>query len=74
MSEACVILNDIYIGIVDYIKPAYCNEAQVSDRIPLVRRKRLIEFLPVPKHVDRIPVGEQSECLNNSLVCPIQNI
>lgn len=30
MSEACVILNDIHIDIMDYIKPAYCNEAQVS--------------------------------------------
>ena len=30
MSEACVILNDIHIDIMDYIKPAYCKEAQVS--------------------------------------------
>ena len=29
MSEAYVILNDIHIDIMDYIKPAYCNEAQV---------------------------------------------
>ncbi|KAF8636776.1 hypothetical protein AX16_010977 [Volvariella volvacea WC 439] len=28
MAEACVILNDIHIDIMDYIKPAYCNEAQ----------------------------------------------
>jgi coatomer subunit beta len=28
MSEACVILNDIHIDIMDYIKPAYCNETQ----------------------------------------------
>ncbi|KAJ3762569.1 coatomer protein [Lentinula raphanica] len=28
MSEACVILNDIHIDIMDYMKPAYCNEAQ----------------------------------------------
>ncbi|PPQ96152.1 hypothetical protein CVT26_004787 [Gymnopilus dilepis] len=28
MSEACVILSDIHIDIMDYIKPAYCNEAQ----------------------------------------------
>lgn len=33
MSEACVILNDIHIDIMDYIKPAYCNEAQVSTYI-----------------------------------------
>jgi hypothetical protein len=25
-----VILNDIHIDIMDYIKPAYCDEAQVS--------------------------------------------
>lgn len=31
MSEACVILNDIHIDIMDYIKPAYCNEAQVTN-------------------------------------------
>jgi coatomer subunit beta len=30
MSEACVILNDIHIDIMDYIKPAHCNEAQVG--------------------------------------------
>jgi len=28
MSEACVILNGIHIDPMDYIKPAYCNEAQ----------------------------------------------
>jgi coatomer subunit beta len=31
MSETCVILNDIHIDIMDYIKPATCNEAQVLD-------------------------------------------
>lgn len=29
MTEQCVILNDIHIDIMDYIKPAYCTEAQV---------------------------------------------
>ena len=29
MTEACVVLNDIHIDIMDYIKPSYCNEAQV---------------------------------------------
>ena len=29
MAEQCVILNDIHIDIMDYIKPAYCTEAQV---------------------------------------------
>lgn len=28
LSESCVVLNDIQIDIMDYIKPAYCNEAQ----------------------------------------------
>ncbi|GLB43734.1 putative the coatomer is a cytosolic protein complex that binds to dilysine motifs and reversibly associates with Golgi non- clathrin-coated vesicles, which further mediate biosynthetic protein transport from the ER, via the Golgi up to the trans Golgi network [Lyophyllum shimeji] len=28
MTEACVILNDIHVDIMDYIKPAWCNEAQ----------------------------------------------
>ncbi|KAG9093773.1 coatomer subunit beta, partial [Ceratobasidium sp. UAMH 11750] len=27
-NETCVVLNDIHIDIMDYIKPAYCNEAQ----------------------------------------------
>ncbi|KDQ15645.1 hypothetical protein BOTBODRAFT_31532 [Botryobasidium botryosum FD-172 SS1] len=27
-TETCVVLNDIHIDIMDYIKPAYCNEAQ----------------------------------------------
>ncbi|KAG6828930.1 Coatomer subunit beta, partial [Arthromyces matolae] len=28
LGEKCVILNDIHIDIMDYIKPAVCNEAQ----------------------------------------------
>lgn len=28
LTESCVVLNDIHIDIMDYIKPAYCNEAQ----------------------------------------------
>ncbi|KAG9309077.1 adaptin N terminal region-domain-containing protein [Chiua virens] len=28
LGESCVILNDIHIDIMDYIKPAYCNETQ----------------------------------------------
>ena len=32
LSEQCVILNDIHIDIMDYIKPTYCSEAQVSQR------------------------------------------
>ena len=33
MAESCVVLNDIHIDIMDYIKPAYCNEAQVSSSV-----------------------------------------
>ncbi|KAH8801952.1 coatomer protein [Flagelloscypha sp. PMI_526] len=28
MEECCVVLNDIHVDIMDYIKPAWCNEAQ----------------------------------------------
>ncbi|KAI5118575.1 hypothetical protein M0805_004191 [Coniferiporia weirii] len=28
LAESCVVLNDIHIDIMDYIKAAYCNEAQ----------------------------------------------
>ena len=40
MAEQCVILNDIHIDIMDYIKPAYCTEAQVifgSDELAFAR-------------------------------------
>jgi coatomer subunit beta len=33
MSEQCVILNDIHIDIMDYIKPASCSEARVRNVI-----------------------------------------
>jgi len=29
MTEACVVLNDVPVDIMDCIKPAWCNEAQV---------------------------------------------
>ncbi|KAH7886317.1 adaptin N terminal region-domain-containing protein [Phlebopus sp. FC_14] len=28
LAESCVVLNDIHIDIMDYIKPAYCSETQ----------------------------------------------
>lgn len=28
LTESCVVLNDIHMDIMDYIKPAYCNETQ----------------------------------------------
>ena len=34
LAETCVILNDIHIDIMDYIKPAYCNETQVFPEFP----------------------------------------
>ena len=40
MAEACVILNDIHIDIMDYIKPAYCTEHQVSRNPSLYLRCR----------------------------------
>ena len=30
LSEQAVILSDIHVDIMDYIKPAFCTEAQVS--------------------------------------------
>ena len=58
MAEACVILNDIHIDIMDYIKPAYCNEAQVS-AIPIISKADLANcHCLVPKYVDRVRMGE----------------
>lgn len=37
MAEQCVILNDIHIDIMDYIKPAYCTEAQVCIPLPSIQ-------------------------------------
>ena len=56
MSEACVILNDIHIDIMDYIKPAYCNEAQVYfDPLPIFRLPTRSSSLDaVPQYVDRV--------------------
>lgn len=52
MTEACVILNDIHIDIMDYIKPAYCSENQVS---PRTKAKICFpDHSAVPQHVDRI--------------------
>jgi coatomer subunit beta len=51
LSESCVILNDIHIDIMDYIKPAYCNESQVSLLYSDVSILNPSVFA-VPKHVD----------------------
>ena len=37
MVEQCVILDYIHIGVMDYIKPAYCTEAQVSVSLEQIR-------------------------------------
>jgi hypothetical protein len=53
MTEACVILNDIHIDIMDYIKPAYCNEAQVHvTRWQCSTFYILTCYRTVPKYVD----------------------
>lgn len=59
MSEACAILNDIRIDIMDYIKPAYCNEAQVIAFWVFVRCfcytfTHLFLRDIVPEYVDRV--------------------
>jgi hypothetical protein len=69
MAEACVILNDIHIDIMDYIKPAYCNEAQVRVARRHVQLFTLLtRYCTVPKYVDRIRVGEQSQCFDYFVV------
>lgn len=35
LAETCVILNDIHIDIMDYIKPAYCTETQVMSELSI---------------------------------------
>lgn len=42
MVEQCVILNDIHIDIMDYIKPAFCTEAQVGCNLNETRSRVLI--------------------------------
>jgi coatomer subunit beta len=37
MAEACVVLNDVHVDIMDYIKPAWCNEAQVCLECPVIK-------------------------------------
>ena len=45
MVEQCVILNDIHIDIMDYIKPAYCTEAQVCPECPKALTWALIVYI-----------------------------
>ncbi len=53
LAESCVILSDIHIDIMDYIKPAHCTEAQVT--VGCVLLVYADAYMPtVPEHVDRI--------------------
>lgn len=54
MTEQCVILNDIHIDIMDYIKPAYCTEAQVCNLFTATLSFALFSDSChlVPEHVD----------------------
>jgi coatomer subunit beta len=61
-----IVLNDVHVDIMDYIKPAYVNEAQVSNDetdfvFNCITNLTLTPPL-VPKHVDRVRVGEQGQC------------
>lgn len=49
-----IVLNDVHVDIMDYIKPAYVNEAQVSTASTLSRAVLIDRLLTVPKHVDRV--------------------
>jgi coatomer subunit beta len=55
LSEQAVILSDIHVDIMDYIKPAFCTEAQARTNVFItVRRWRSARcyFSVVPQHVD----------------------
>lgn len=55
LAEQCVILNDIHIDIMDYIKPAYCTEQQVCPPLIAWSLSWLTRlFASVPEHVDRV--------------------
>lgn len=48
MTEACVVLNDVHVDIMDYIKPAWCNEAQVCGMAKFLHSLRLVTILFSP--------------------------
>jgi vesicle coat complex subunit len=71
LSEQAVILSDIHVDIMDYIKPAFCTEAQARTSVFVtVRRWRLAQcYSPVvPQHVDRVRMGESRQCLHDDVV------
>ena len=74
MSEQCVILNDIHIDIMDYIKPAYCTEAQVFVYpYSYEAFDKFISFRAVPQHVDRIRMGESCQRFDVNVVSILQS-
>jgi hypothetical protein len=73
LSEQAVILSDIHVDIMDYIKPAYCTEAQAC--FPgFISASNLRYSLDVffryvvPQHVDRVRVGESCQCVDEDVV------
>jgi hypothetical protein len=75
LSEQAVILSDIHVDIMDYIKPAYCTEAQAC-LAPGIRASTLTRcfFYVVPQHVDRVRMGESCQCVYEDVVCEFQHI
>jgi Coatomer beta C-terminal region len=72
LSEQAVILSDIHVDIMDYIKPAYCTEAQASTfGYSLFASPWMLTFpCPrlVPQHVDRVRMGEPRQCIHDDVV------
>ena len=71
LSEQAVILSDIHVDIMDYIKPAFCTEAQVRTSVCItVRHWRSAQcyFPVVSQHVDRVRVGEPRQCIHDDVV------
>jgi len=72
LSEQAVILSDIHVDIMDYIKPAYCTEAQACFLgCALHIRPSTLTGCPhyvVPQHVDGIRVGEPSQRVYKDVV------
>jgi len=72
LSEQAVILSDIHVDIMDYIKPAYCTEAQACFLIvaSAFDPSTVTECFPcvVPQYVDRVRVGEPCQRVNKDVV------
>jgi len=72
LSEQAVILSDIHVDIMDYIKPAYCTEAQACflDCSLCIQPANAdcVFFDVVPQHVDRVRMGEPRQCVHDDVV------